>query len=110
MRCAVVGAGAWGTALGDLLSRNGYDTTLWAHEPDVVVSINQGHENRRFLSGLPVSESLRATIRHDEALRVVQLRNSAQPFQRLSPRGFGVGERLRSSDEPGHHAHSVVKA
>jgi glycerol-3-phosphate dehydrogenase (NAD(P)+) len=35
MRCAVIGAGAWGTALADLLASNNYDTTIWAHEPDV---------------------------------------------------------------------------
>ncbi|GAC1361376.1 MAG: hypothetical protein NVSMB32_00280 [Actinomycetota bacterium] len=31
-RCAVLGAGAWGTALADLLARNGHDTVLWAFE------------------------------------------------------------------------------
>jgi len=36
MRCAVIGAGAWGTALADLLARNGHDVALWAREPEVV--------------------------------------------------------------------------
>lgn len=83
MRCAVVGAGAWGTALGDLLARNGFDTILWAHEPDVVASINERHENRRFLSGHPVSEVLRATIRHDEALGDAELVVYATPSDYL---------------------------
>src|SRR5262249_2545794 len=61
MRCAVVGAGAWGTALADLLSGNGHETVLWALEPDVAASINECHENRRFLAGLPLVASLRAT-------------------------------------------------
>ena len=51
MRTAVVGAGAWGTALADLLARNGEAVTLWAYEPDVVDSINARHENTRFLGG-----------------------------------------------------------
>ena len=51
MRCSVVGAGAWGTALADLLARNGHDVKLWAFEPDVVESINKRHENARFLAG-----------------------------------------------------------
>ena len=50
MRCAVVGAGAWGTALADLLARNGHQVTLWAYEPDVVQAINEKHENVRFLA------------------------------------------------------------
>ncbi|AHG90774.1 Glycerol-3-phosphate dehydrogenase [NAD(P)+] [Gemmatirosa kalamazoonensis] len=60
-RCAVVGGGAWGTALADLLARNGHDTVLWAREEDVVDSINARHENARFLARFPLAPSLRAT-------------------------------------------------
>jgi glycerol-3-phosphate dehydrogenase (NAD(P)+) len=60
MRAAVVGAGAWGTALADLLARNGHDTTLWAREADVVASVNERHENARFLAGFPLDPALRA--------------------------------------------------
>ena len=51
MRCAVVGAGAWGTALADLLARNGHDVSLWAREPEVIESVNTIHENTIFLAG-----------------------------------------------------------
>jgi glycerol-3-phosphate dehydrogenase (NAD(P)+) len=61
MRCSVVGAGAWGTALADLLSRNGHDVLLWAYEPDVVESINKKHENVRFLGGNSLAPALKAT-------------------------------------------------
>jgi glycerol-3-phosphate dehydrogenase (NAD(P)+) len=61
MRCAVVGAGAWGTALADLLARNGHQTQLWAREEDVVASVNERHENARFLAGAALAPSLRAT-------------------------------------------------
>jgi glycerol-3-phosphate dehydrogenase (NAD(P)+) len=61
MRCGVIGAGAWGTALADLLSRNGHGVTLWARESDVVASINERHENSRFLAGATLHGGLRAT-------------------------------------------------
>lgn len=61
MRCAVVGAGAWGTALANVLARNGHRTMLWAREADVAASINDTHENRRFLVGAPLDPSLRAS-------------------------------------------------
>ncbi|HET7450666.1 MAG TPA: NAD(P)H-dependent glycerol-3-phosphate dehydrogenase [Gaiellaceae bacterium] len=61
MRCAVVGAGAWGTALADLLARNGHDVVLWAREADVVESVNGRHENARFLAGARLHPSLRAS-------------------------------------------------
>ena len=58
MRCAVIGAGAWGTALSDLLARNGHDVVLWAYEADVVTAINEKHENTRFLAGYRLSPSI----------------------------------------------------
>jgi glycerol-3-phosphate dehydrogenase (NAD(P)+) len=60
-RCAVVGAGAWGTALADLLARNGHDVVLWAREEDVVASVNERHVNDRFLGGAMLHPALRAT-------------------------------------------------
>lgn len=68
MRCAVIGAGAWGTALADLLARNGNDVRIWAFEWDVVEAINRSHQNRRFLPGSGLCESLRACNGLDEAL------------------------------------------
>ena len=83
MRCAVIGAGAWGTALADLLASNGHATTIWALEPDVAASINEAHENRRFFRGLPLAKSLRATNQQDTALRDADLVVYAVPSQHL---------------------------
>ena len=57
---AIIGAGAWGTALGSALARGGHDVTLWALEDDVVSSINTAHENIRYLPGYTLPPSLRA--------------------------------------------------
>lgn len=61
MRCAVIGAGAWGTALADLLGTNGCDVCLWAFERDVADAINGRHENPRFLPGARLAATLEAT-------------------------------------------------
>lgn len=61
MKCTVMGAGAWGTALASLLSENGHQVMLWAYEPDVAESVNSAQENRRFLAGVPLHQALRAT-------------------------------------------------
>jgi glycerol-3-phosphate dehydrogenase (NAD(P)+) len=79
MRCAVVGAGAWGTALADLLSRNGHDVRLWAYEADVVESINAKHENARFLRGHALSQSLRAVGDIQQAVEGAELVTLATP-------------------------------
>jgi glycerol-3-phosphate dehydrogenase (NAD(P)+) len=79
MRCAVVGAGAWGTALADLLTRNGHDVQLWAYEPDVVESVNTKHENVRFLGGHALSAGLHATGDIKRAVEGAELVTLATP-------------------------------
>ena len=83
MRCGVIGAGAWGTALADLLARNGHEVMLWAYETDVVDSVNAEHENRRFLPEAPLHPSLRATTSYADALDGVEIVCFATPSQHL---------------------------
>ncbi len=78
-RCAVIGGGAWGTAIADRLARNGHPTTLWAREQDVVDAVNSRQENPRFLAGAPLSPALRATGEMTEALRGARLVVYAAP-------------------------------
>ena len=73
MNCAVVGAGAWGTALADLLARNRHDVTLWARESDVVDGINTRHENARFLAGFALHPALVASTDLVQAVRGAEL-------------------------------------
>lgn len=61
MKAGVIGAGAWGTALAQLLAADGADVALWALEADVVDAINGGHENPVYLTGIPLSPSIRAS-------------------------------------------------
>jgi 2-polyprenyl-6-methoxyphenol hydroxylase-like FAD-dependent oxidoreductase len=61
MRCAVIGSGAWGTAIADRLARNGHHTVLWAREDDVVDAVNTRHENPRFLANIALAPSLTAS-------------------------------------------------
>jgi len=77
--CAVVGAGAWGTALANLLAGNGHDVRIWAYEWDVVESINRSHQNRRFLTGHQLSPALTAYNDLQEALSGAELVTLATP-------------------------------
>ena len=83
MRCAVVGAGAWGTALADLLAVNGHDVRIWAYEADVVQSINGERQNPVFLPGFTLAPSLEATSNHGDALEGAELIVYATPSQHL---------------------------
>src|SRR4051812_28061549 len=83
MRCTVVGAGAWGTALADVLARNGHEVALWAYEADVVDAVNGRHENARFLPGASLDPALRATSSFKDALDGAPLVCVATPSQHV---------------------------
>jgi glycerol-3-phosphate dehydrogenase (NAD(P)+) len=79
MRCGVLGGGAWGTALSDLLARAGHDVTVWAREPDVVDHINTTHANPRFLTGVVLDRRIRAEADIGAAMRGAELVVHAAP-------------------------------
>jgi glycerol-3-phosphate dehydrogenase (NAD(P)+) len=89
-RCAVVGAGAWGTALADLLARKGHDVVLWAFEPEVAEEIRRDHVNRLYLEGVPLDTRLEATADMAEAVRGAEVVTYAAPshvLRQLARRG-----------------------
>lgn len=57
----VIGAGAWGTAIAQMLAREGQTVLLWAREPEVAEAINTQRENTVFLPGVPLKPEIRAT-------------------------------------------------
>ncbi|MCI0747958.1 MAG: NAD(P)-dependent glycerol-3-phosphate dehydrogenase [Verrucomicrobia subdivision 3 bacterium] len=61
MKVAVLGAGAWGTALAKLLqeSNGSAAVTLWAHEPQRLKEIERNGANERYLPGINLPKSLR---------------------------------------------------
>src|SRR3989442_5900679 len=80
-RVAVVGGGAWGTALADLLVRKGglESVTLWAREPEVVEHVNRDHLNPVFLPGAALAPVLRASGDVAETVRGADVVVSAAP-------------------------------
>src|SRR5687767_10246203 len=60
-RLAVIGGGAWGTALAQVVATGGRETLLWAREPEVVEGVNSSHENPLFLAGQKLDPAIRAT-------------------------------------------------
>jgi len=66
VKCSVVGAGAWGTAIATALDRAGSDVTIWALEEEVVESINLQNENTVYLNGVKLSKNIKATNSFEE--------------------------------------------
>ncbi|MFB3915611.1 MAG: NAD(P)H-dependent glycerol-3-phosphate dehydrogenase [Terriglobales bacterium] len=77
---AVIGAGAWGTAISIVLARNGaHRVCLWAYEKEVVDSICSRRVNELFLSGFHIPENVIATNSLEDALRGARIVVSVMP-------------------------------
>lgn len=70
---AVLGAGSWGTALAALIARHQHRTVLWGRDEAAIAAIDERHENSRYLPGIALPASLRATTDLAAALRDVDL-------------------------------------
>ncbi|MXR38363.1 NAD(P)H-dependent glycerol-3-phosphate dehydrogenase [Craterilacuibacter sinensis] len=60
MKLAVLGAGAWGTALAVAFARQ-HEVTLWGRDPALMAALQQDGVNRRYLDGCPLPASLALT-------------------------------------------------
>jgi glycerol-3-phosphate dehydrogenase (NAD(P)+) len=92
----VVGAGAWGTAIANLLAANAHSVALWAREPDVVSSINDNRENRRFLAGVCIDQRVEATGDLTAAVRDAALVVYAAPSHALRTVAEGGAAAVRA--------------
>ena len=61
MKVAVIGDGGWGTALAMVLNRNGHDTTVWGPFPEYLKEIETSGENKTYLPGVDIPESIQWT-------------------------------------------------
>ncbi|HVR67889.1 MAG TPA: NAD(P)H-dependent glycerol-3-phosphate dehydrogenase, partial [Verrucomicrobiae bacterium] len=60
-RIAIVGAGAWGTALATVARRAGREVTIWARSPEIAAEINDRHSNKTYLHDITLDAGIRAT-------------------------------------------------
>jgi len=58
MKAAVIGSGAWGTALAICLCKNGHDVTLWTYETDLIPQMTESRLNPR-LPNVALPENLK---------------------------------------------------
>lgn len=90
----VVGAGSWGTALAAVLAKKGHRVSIWAREAEVVADIQEVHENRAFLPGARLPDSLEASTRLQDVVAGKEMVLSVVPSQFVSSVFGGVAEVL----------------
>jgi glycerol-3-phosphate dehydrogenase (NAD(P)+) len=94
---AIVGSGAWGTALGAHAARLDHQVKMWALEPEVVDEVNARHKNSLFLPDVPLPEPIRATGDPAEAVVGADLVVLVPPSKFLR----SVSERIAPHVSPG---------
>ena len=90
-RIAVMGSGAWGTALAiSLARRGGHQIALWSYAKDVAASMRDRRENTQFLPGFRIPETVSICEDAAEALPGAEIVISVTPsqFVRTSYEGF----------------------
>jgi glycerol-3-phosphate dehydrogenase (NAD(P)+) len=70
-RAAVIGAGSWGTAVAVLLARGGLEVQLGTRSNERTAELIEDGENKRYLPGVPLPESI--DVRHSSAIELAGL-------------------------------------
>ena len=83
MKSTVLGTGAWGTTLAQIIVDAGHDVLMWGRNADVVAEINEKHTNEKFLSGISLDRHIMATTDISQALAFSDLIILAIPAQTL---------------------------
>ncbi len=96
-RVAVIGGGAFGTAMACVLSRAGHEVLVWAREPEVAAGINAAGTNQAFLRDVPLPPAIRATNDLKAAARGGEFMLMAVPAQHLR----AVAAQMRDCVPPG---------
>ncbi|MGE5374139.1 MAG: NAD(P)H-dependent glycerol-3-phosphate dehydrogenase, partial [Bacteroidota bacterium] len=68
MDAGIIGLGNLGTAIGNLIARNGHAVLGWEYNPDVVKELNERHTNTRFLPEVNLCRTLEGTTSLHELL------------------------------------------
>ena len=63
----VLGSGAWGTTMAQVLCDAGHDVLVWGRNADVISEINEKNSNSKYLPGISLPEQMRATSDIQEA-------------------------------------------
>jgi glycerol-3-phosphate dehydrogenase (NAD(P)+) len=103
-RIAVLGSGSWGTAIASSLARNGRPITLWSHSHEAARAIATASENRKYLPGFRLPDSITVTG-DDAAIGHADILVSVVPSEFLRP----VMARLRSHMHARHILLSATK-
>ncbi len=97
MQIAVIGDGAMPTVSAMLLAANGHALRMWGFFPEAVAELSRDRENKRYLPGVRIPESVELTADAAEVFAGAEIVLAATPTQFTRP----SWERLKEHYPPG---------
>lgn len=82
-RLAVIGAGAWGTALANLLAKKNFKLNLWVYEKDLCQIIAERRENVRYFPGIKLSNNITPVSDLKKAVKDIKVIIIVVPSQHI---------------------------
>ena len=119
MRVGIIGLGNFGSAVGNLISSNGYTVTGWDYDEEVVREVNEHRTNHRYLKGveldtlLSASSNLQTVCGDSEVLFVALpsafLRSTLDPVRKVVKADALIVNLAKGIDpESGHTAFQLI--
>ncbi|TET06428.1 NAD(P)-dependent glycerol-3-phosphate dehydrogenase [Candidatus Dependentiae bacterium] len=80
---AILGEGAWGTAVATVLANNGYTVNLWCHDPEVAQTIKKSSFNKKYMPDVKLPQTIIPMERIEEVIADVEWVFEAIPVKYL---------------------------
>ena len=80
-KICILGAGSWGSALGVLLAKKGYEVEMWTNEESQCDSVNRSRENIDFLPGVVIPQNMNLSIDIQDSIKGAKAIVMAVPSQ-----------------------------
>ncbi len=83
MKIGIIGAGSWGTAVGNILADNNFSVTIWGRDSHVMETINNMNENPKYLKGYKLNGLLKAERDIEKLIEQSEIIINAIPTQKI---------------------------
>ncbi len=80
-KICILGAGSWGSALGVLLAKKGYEIEMWTNEESQCEAVNRSRENIDFLPGVVIPQNMNLSIDIQDSIKGAKAIVMAVPSQ-----------------------------
>ena len=82
-KIAVIGGGSWGTAVANLIARNGFEVNLWCYEKEVVDNIKEFAINKQYLPDIKLDKKIVPKLSLKDSIKDVVIVFEAVPVKFL---------------------------